>query len=186
MILMRNDTNNNRQPSVIKQHTMNLTIATAFIAASTTTSATSVSTSAVAASILEHENIKGSFRTASAKKQGVECTLANTADVHSPDADLGDLSSCNVGEVCVKDSTSKIGGRCELVVSANNEAAAAEPRRELCEKCTGTSACKGVDQSKIGCGSCQGYQACSGLASGVTIGEQSCLHRGLDLHRGKR
>ena len=44
-----------------------------------------------------------------------------------------------------------------------------------CEKCTGTSACKGVDQSKIGCGSCQGYQACSGLASGVTIGEQSCL-----------
>ena len=153
---------------------MNLTIATAFIAASTT-SATSVSTSGVAASILEHENIKGSFRTASAKKQGVECTLANTADVHSPDADLGVLSSCNVGEVCVKDSTSKIGGRCELVVSANNEAAAAEPRRELCEKCTGSFACQGVDQSKIGCGSCKGDYACYKLHSSVTIGVGSCV-----------
>eukprot|EP00956_Cyclotella_meneghiniana_P019918 scaffold34602_cov40-Cyclotella_meneghiniana.AAC.4 len=152
---------------------MNLTIATAFIAASTT-SATSVSTSGVAASILEHENNKGSFRTASAKKQGVECTLANTADVHSPDADLGVLSSCNVGEVCVKDSTSKIGGRCELVVSANNEAAAAEPRRELCLKCYGSFACNGVDRDNIGCGSCIGFYVCQKLSPDVTIGTGSC------------
>eukprot|EP00956_Cyclotella_meneghiniana_P036576 scaffold127572_cov48-Cyclotella_meneghiniana.AAC.2 len=129
----------------------------------TSATVTPVSASGVAASILEDENNKGSSRTAAAKKQGVECTLANTANVQKSAADVGVLSSCGVGELCVEDSTSKMGGRCELVVSFSNGAAALEPHRELegCEKCSGSAACSGVaDMSKIGCGSCTGDYAC--------------------------
>ena len=143
----------------------------------TSATVTPVSASGVAASILEDENNKGSSRTAAAKKQGVECTLANTANVQKSAADADVLSSCRVGEVCVEDSTSKIGGRCELVASASDEAAALEPLRDLqdCEKCSGMLACRGVFyKSKIGCGSCIGYSACSNIPSVVTIGNNSC------------
>eukprot|EP00956_Cyclotella_meneghiniana_P020719 scaffold36935_cov53-Cyclotella_meneghiniana.AAC.1 len=146
---------------------MKLTIASMFIASSSL-GAPSVSASGVAASILEHGNNKRSFRTAAAKKQGVECTLANTASVQKSAADVDVLSSCRVGEVCVEDSTSKIGGRCELVASASDEAAALEPLRELedCVKCSGVGACRRVFyKSKIGCGSCigNGNRACRGI-----------------------
>eukprot|EP00956_Cyclotella_meneghiniana_P020253 scaffold35458_cov37-Cyclotella_meneghiniana.AAC.2 len=155
---------------------MKLAIATAFIAIAASMPATSSITSGVAASIHTHENNKGSFLTAAAKKQGVECTLANTADVRSSAADLRVLSSCGVREVCVKDSTSKIGGRCELLL-----AAALEPRRELedCEKCSSTTACGGgTDQSQMGCGSCLSDYVCYALSSSVTIGAGSCVGRG--------
>ena len=145
--------------------------------ASSSLGAPSVSASGVAASILEHGNNKRSFRTAAAKKQGVECTLADSPNVQKPAADVDVLSSCRVGEVCVEDSTSKIGGRCELVASASDEAAALEPLRDLqdCEKCSGSGACRGVFyKSKIGCGSCIGYSACSNIPSVVTIGNNSC------------
>ena len=151
---------------------MKLTIATAFIAASV--SAPSISISGVAASILEHENSKGSVRTA-AKKQGVECAYVNGITVRKS-ADVGVLS-CSAGQVCVEDSTSTMGGRCEILVSPDDEAAALEPQREreLCEKCTGLFACSGTDQSKIGCGSCIGDYACFSLSTDVTIGELSCV-----------
>ena len=45
----------------------------------------------------------------------------------------------------------------------------------VCEKCVGEGACDGVDQSKIGCGSCIGMEACVKLASDVTIGANSCV-----------
>ena len=93
--------------------------------------------------------------------------------------DVGVLS-CGAGEVCVEDSTSTMGGRCEIHVSPDDEAAALEPQRErkLCEKCVGENACYGVDQSKIGCGSCIGVSACVAdpeFPSDVTIGENSCV-----------
>ena len=89
---------------------MKLTIATTFIAVSA--SAPLISTSEVAASILEHENSKGSVRTA-AKIQGVECAYVNGVTVRKP-VDVGVLS-CGVGKVCVEDSTSTMGGRCETL-----------------------------------------------------------------------
>ena len=152
---------------------MKLTIATAFIAAST--SAPSISASGVVASIIKEENNKGSVRTAAAEKQGVECALADSVTVQKS-ADVGVLS-CSVGEVCVKDSTSTMGGRCKDLVSPKDETAALEPQREreLCEKCEGWSACVNTDQSKIGCGSCMGSMACRNLASDVTIGDNSCV-----------
>ena len=151
---------------------MKLTIATAFIAAST--SAPSISASGVVASIIKEENNKGSVRTAAAEKQGVECALADSVTVQKS-ADVGVLS-CSVGEVCVKDSTSTMGGRCKDLVSPKDETALEPQReRELCEKCDGWSACVNSDQSKIGCGSCMGRMACRNLASDVTIGDDSCL-----------
>ena len=152
---------------------MKLTIATAFIAAST--SVPSISTSGVAASILEHENSKGSIQKA-AKKQNVECAFVDSVGVRKSGADVG-LLSCGAGKVCVEDSTSTMGGRCEVLVSADDAAAALEPQREreLCEKCVGSGACIGVDQSTIGCGACMGFDACRRLAFGVTIGDNSCV-----------
>ena len=152
---------------------MKLTFATAYIAASTC--APSISPFGVAASILEHENSKGSVRTA-AKKQGVECAFVDSVTVRKS-VDVGVLS-CSAGKVCVEDSTSTMGGRCEILVSPDDEAAALEPQheRKLCEKCVGKWACDYVeDQSKIGCGSCIGIGACYKLESDVTIGENSCV-----------
>ena len=94
---------------------MKLTIATAFIAAST--SAPSISTFGVAASIIEHENSRGSVRTA-AKKQGVECAFVDKITIRKS-ADMG-VHSCGVGEVCVEDSTSTVGGRCKLILSTHH------------------------------------------------------------------
>eukprot|EP00956_Cyclotella_meneghiniana_P018321 scaffold30456_cov66-Cyclotella_meneghiniana.AAC.4 len=118
-----------------------------------------------AASLPRQENNKGSSSTTAAKKQGIKCTFANNS------------IACNIGEVCVKDPFSNIGGRCELLASASDDAAVLEPRRiELCEKCVGSFACANVaDKSKIGCGSCLGDYACRGLSSDVTIGDGSCL-----------
>ena len=54
----------------------------------------------------------------------------------------------------------------------------------LCEKCVGDYACyKGIDQSKIGCGSCIGYGACAhNLEPDVTIGANSCVGMGACLY----
>ena len=144
---------------------MKLSIAIAYIAAST--SAPSISTSGVAAS--------RSVSTA-AKKQGVECAFEDRIAIWKS-ADVEELS-CGVGKVCVEDSTSTMGGRCKVLVSADDEATALEPQRErgLCEKCEGKFACYGVDQSKISCGSCLGIMACFNLASDVTIGANSCIY----------
>ena len=151
---------------------MKLTTATIFIAASTSTA--SISTSGVAASILEHGNSKGSVRTA-AKKQGVECAIVDSFAVQKS-VDVGVLS-CSAGELCVEDPTSTVGGRCKVLASTDDEAAALEPQREreLCTKCTGNSACFGSDQSKIGCGSCLGDFACEHMESDITIGDDSCV-----------
>ena len=79
----------------------------------------------------------------------------------------------------MEDSTSTMGGRCDVLVPDNDEAAALEPQRELheeCEKCVGDNACRGViDQSGIGCGSCIGLYSCAYLASDATIGDNSCV-----------
>ena len=104
----------------------------------------------------------------------MECAFEDSVGVPKS-ADVG-LLSCGAGKVCVEDSTSTMGGRCEVLVSADDGATALEPQREreLCEKCVGDWACVGVDQSKIGCGSCIGSEVCGNLHPNVTIGANSC------------
>ena len=79
----------------------------------------------------------------------------------------------------MEDSTSTMGGRCEILVPADDEDAALEPQLELedCVKCTGGSSCVGVaDRSKIGCGSCNGQFTCRqhDWQDYFSIGENSC------------
>jgi len=163
---------------------MQLTIAaSAIIAASASTP--SISANGVAAANAIHEsNRVGSIRRRAAKNQGRnsgdECTpFANRINARRNSPDVGVLS-CNVGEICINDSASSIGGRCVAVSGDNNEAAltlGSSKHRELdeCTKCVGLYACDGiVDRSKIGCGSCNGFGACVDLASDVTVGANSC------------
>ena len=163
---------------------MQLTIAaSAIIAASASTP--SISANGVAAANTIHESDRvGSIRRRAAKNQGRnsgdECTpFANRFNARRNSPDVGVLS-CNVGEICINDSASSIGGRCVAVSGDNNEAAltlGSSKHRELdeCTKCVGLYACDGiVDRSKIGCGSCNGFGACVDLASDVTVGTNSC------------
>ena len=95
-------------------------------------------------------------------------------DIQEMSEDVGILS-CDIGELCLEDSTSSLGGRC---FSDPSNPVDLGPQRELCDKCTGDFACNGVSDSdkanNIACGSCDGIVACYNLASGVTIGVDSC------------
>jgi hypothetical protein len=134
---------------------------------------------------------------------GDECEFIDdtktTASHHNPDmilkVDTGVLndSSCGNSGVCVEDASSSTGGRC-IVTDAWTVLNSQEGRRQLqaCQfvngtsgtKCVGSYACSGItDLSKVGCGSCNGYQACMySFAKGVntlytdkvTVGENSC------------
>jgi hypothetical protein len=101
------------------------------------------------------------------------------------ESDVGIL--CDPERVCVRDYSSSLGGRCALRLSYSSEQlgnvseingisgyldakvhlSAEERGLQTCEKCVGTDACKGLDQNfidtKIGCGSCRGKQACEGI-----------------------
>ena len=124
---------------------------------------------AVAASVsVAYEN-PGSIRAASKSHLGMECSFEKGALTVSPD--VGVLS-CDTGEMCVEDSTSRYGGRC--VVSEAK--VAVEPQRELqCDKCTGIGACFNANQTNIGCGSCIGTRACNNLPNNVIVGQNSCV-----------
>jgi hypothetical protein len=147
----------------------------------------SPSATGVAASVgvAYNEPNTGSLR-ATAPSKGAECSFLN-AFKNQAFADMGIL--CGVGETCVEDKTSFTGGRC---VDLAKERIIAEKRRELAPKTTctfkngtsgikcdgdylgfGDSACSGVDPDKIGCGSCIGMYACSGVTG--TVGEGSCV-----------
>lgn len=95
---------------------------------------------------------------------GMECNdLVSFSSAHvgsnanaTDNADVGVLS-CDPFSVCVPDETSARGGRC----------VASSPSRSLqanCTKCTGTSACDGLNatfiNNYIGCDSCNGFRAC--------------------------
>lgn len=58
----------------------------------------------------EHE---GSIRATASKNQGTECSFVVAGIEFKNSPDVGVLS-CNTGEMCVKDSTSSVGGRCFL------------------------------------------------------------------------
>jgi hypothetical protein len=128
---------------------------------------------------LSHET-SGSIRAAS-KPQGAECSFLNGFKVQGSNADTGILI-CGNGETCVEDDTSSAGGRCVLL----EEEVAVESHRELVAvactylngtsgiKCDGLKACTGIDQSKVGCGSCNGPSACLGWFGDITVGENSC------------
>ena len=147
---------------------MKLTIASTYLAASL--SAPSISSFGVAASILEHENNQGIIGTSATENK--ECTFANEVNIRKKSSDVGILS-CDMGDLCVEDFTSSLGGRC-VSVSSVPVALGAQAERQLCDKCVG--GCVGVvDQSNISCGSCMGDGACDGLPTSVTVGGDSCV-----------
>ena len=100
---------------------------------------------------------------------GVEVSVAKSEDVG--------ILSCEIGELCAEDTTSSLGGRC---VAVSSDTVALEPQRELCNKCEGEGACRLVDQSKIGCGSCIGYGACAyarkNIGAGSCQGNEACQY----------
>lgn len=129
---------------------------------------------------------------------GDECDLIDdtktttTVPHHNPDmilkADTGVLiSSCGNSGVCVEDASSSTGGRC-IVTIAGTFSNSQEGRRQLVActfadgtpgtKCNGSQACEGIDTSKVGCGSCNGYHACNfssySTTDKVIVKEHSC------------
>lgn len=102
-----------------------------------------------------------------------ECSLIN-----SPRRDNGNLErvdtgilNCAQNHKCIPDDTSSVGGRC-VSVRSDDKLAAVE-RTLQCDKCVGTDACKGLDQSfidtRVGCGSCIGISACEGLSGEILL-----------------
>ena len=118
---------------------------------------------AIAASFEEHKN--------QSKNQGGECTTFDFDVLNS-----GVHTSCGMGmgEMCVEDSTSSIGGRC-IVVSGKEIALGLHCDLNACRKCE--SGCRGVNPSKISCGFCNADRACWDLPSHFTVGENSCNGR---------
>lgn len=105
---------------------------------------------------------------------GRECIFEHALKRKLREAPDVELLSCDIGKMCVEDSSSSSGGRC-AIVSGDGDAAVIKPRLEdECEKCAGDDACEGSDQDKIGCGSCNIAYACQNLGTDVTIGTNSC------------
>ena len=112
---------------------------------------------------------------------GNECLFVNAFEKQEIHADVGILS-CAADEICVEDAKSSVGGRCMALTDLETSA---KSQRELVActfadgtagvKCEGDRACKYVDESSIGCGSCIGDEACFKLKAGTTIGKNSCV-----------
>ena len=163
---------------------MHLTFPTATIASIHGVAFLSTSNShQVAASIsvsLQSSDANVSFKLLS-KAHNNECLFVNAFKKQEIQADVGILK-CGAHEICVEDFSSSLGGRC--VVFANKETSL-NSRRQLiaCKfanntdgvKCEGLYACDGVNETLIGCGSCIGDFACSGLKAGTTVSENSCV-----------
>jgi carbonic anhydrase/acetyltransferase-like protein (isoleucine patch superfamily) len=138
----------------------------------------STASTVVAASVgLAYEQSSGSIRAAS-KTRSNECTFVNGFKVRKT-PDTGILE-CGMGETCVEDVTSSTGGRCvvlqdEVLIESHRKLVSCNFKNgTLGEKCT-NNACGTADQSKIGCGSCIGTNACVGWSGDITVGEGSCL-----------
>ena len=92
-----------------------------------------------------------------------------------------------MGEICIEDKRTAAGGRC--VILKEDETTESHRQLTTCTYtdgsaetfCVGTGACTGTDTSRIGCGSCNGDNACNGIYGSsanpgtVTIGERSCI-----------
>lgn len=112
-------------------------------------------------------------------QSGAECYIASSTKAleKDTDSDTGILSLCAKDEVCFKDDTSNLGGRCGVL---RDEEVARERRLVECvmsdgsagTKCVGTDACYGIDPDTVGCNSCVGEYACKNAAG--PIGEGSC------------
>eukprot|EP00956_Cyclotella_meneghiniana_P001411 scaffold1547_cov57-Cyclotella_meneghiniana.AAC.6 len=172
---------------------MKLNIAINALAASSSIFPASASASGVVAKNARDDRAEeGSIRAAASKNQGAECSFAVGIEVqNSPD--VGVLS-CKVGETCVEDSVSSIGGRC--VVSPDEFAlddfdpvayakgVAEQYKCDACDDsgtkfvCCGFQACdRDTFADFAPCGSCIGKKACYG-ASWYTMsemGEDSCI-----------
>eukprot|EP00956_Cyclotella_meneghiniana_P035031 scaffold110478_cov36-Cyclotella_meneghiniana.AAC.1 len=105
---------------------MKLTIASMFIASRL---APSVSASGVVASILKHENNRGSVRLSAPKNK--ECSFEDGFKVNVQKSLQVGIPICKIGELCEEDSTSPLGGRC---VTVSSKPIALTPRRQLVGK----------------------------------------------------
>lgn len=92
---------------------------------------------------------------------GEECLFSKSYYLKGGIADTGILGCSDPEYVCIEDSLSSLGGRCAPPAVAHRELQKTPP---CTVKCTGTDACLGVDQSKVGVGSCCGYKACAGVS----------------------
>ena len=133
---------------------MKLTLSSASFATAFAFSASlrAYSNSAVASSV------DGAYKSQTVQADLQECSFASS-ELHEVDAGI---LSCEDNFICVEDDHSSFGGRCVPV----------DMQRDLSTtcttKCTGTDACKNVDQSikdTIPDGSCCGTQACYGINS---------------------
>ena len=169
---------------------MKLNIAINALAASLSSFPSASASGAVTKNLKNGRVEGGNIRAAASKNQGAECSFAVGIEVqNSPD--VGVLS-CKVGETCIEDSMSSIGGRC--VVSSDEVALKFDTSEHMTEyaaeygeakqcktcdeagkkfKCCGEEACHGLDEKNVPCGSCNGKVACSG-AKGA-IGRDSCV-----------
>lgn len=125
---------------------------------------------AVLASVLDATN--GSLEYVHDNYFFEECSF-DASGQSSPNIDVGVLNCANPGHECVRDSTSSLGGRCTLRLDYSD--GVEERKLQTCIKCQGVDACKNVPQAiidnKIGCGSCNGANACHGLSCEYDLGK---------------
>lgn len=126
----------------------------------------------------ESTSSSGFIRATATVKNGSECSFTNGFVAQDSHLDAGVLG-CGMGETCVEDSSSSLGGRC--IESRQRQLGAPENAPKDCEfangtlgvKCSDFGACYGVNPDNVGCGSCIGRGSCWSMTG--TVGESSCI-----------
>lgn len=102
---------------------------------------------------------------------GEECSFVNSFQRHEVEADVGILTCSSPNHLCIRDTSSALGGRCTLNTTYNNSTRGyltEERELQTCAKCVGNKACDKLSESfitnNIGCGSCIGASACAGVS----------------------
>jgi len=135
--------------------------------------------SSIASSVLDATTFDKGEHEVVGNYSSEECALISSSQRNKYNIDGVDtgILNCAQNYECIPDSTSSSGGRCVSVLS-DGKLATVE-RTLQCDKCVGTDACKGLDQSfidtRVGCGSCIGTSACEGLSATSQVGENSCI-----------
>ena len=135
--------------------------------------------SSIASSVLDATTFDKGEHEVVGNYSSEECALISSSQRNEYNIDGVDtgILNCAQNYECIPDSTSSSGGRCVSVLS-DGKLATVE-RTLQCDKCVGTDACKGLDQSfidtRVGCGSCIGTSACEGL-SGEIWKPETCVN----------
>jgi hypothetical protein len=116
----------------------------------------------------------GFIRATAKVLNGAECSITSGFVTQDSHVDAGVLG-CGMGETCVEDSSSSLGGRC--IKSLQRHLAATNctfANGTDGVKCDGANACLGSNLNNVGCGSCIGKEACPFMTI-RTVGENSCI-----------